>query len=192
MKYPMVLPSVTIIIIFHNEHLSTLLRTCISIIQRTPAQLLTEIILVDDASNLNDLGVPLTKYIENTLPMIKLLRIPMRVGLIQARMAGARAAKSDFLVFLDSHCEVYHNWLPPLLGLCLILANCNFKGCNPSVRRWGRTHSPKLELVIAKPVGIHVLFACGLTFALNQKQNSLLLLSAESKYSILIFRCNAE
>lgn len=123
MKYSSILPSITVIIIFHNEHLSTLARTCISIIQRTPAQLLNEIILVDDASNLSDLGVPLTKHIENSFPMIKLLRIPMRVGLIQARMAGARAAKSDFLVFLDSHCEVYHNWLPPLLGLCLILVN---------------------------------------------------------------------
>lgn len=116
-KYSSELPMVSVIIIFHNEHLSTLLRTCYSVLNRTPDKLLTEIILVDDASTIPDLGNDLTVYIRTSLPMVKLIRLEQRSGLIKARVVGAKAAKSEILVFLDSHCEAYHNWLPPLLGM---------------------------------------------------------------------------
>lgn len=105
------------IIIFHNEHLSTLLRTCYSVWNRTPNKLLTEIILVDDASTITDLGTDLDEYVEGYMPIVKLIRLNERSGLIKARMEGAKVANSEYLAFLDSHCEVYHNWLPPLLGL---------------------------------------------------------------------------
>lgn len=105
------------IVIFHNEHLSTLLRTCYSIWHRTPAKLLTEIILVDDASTIQDLSSDLDKYVEVYMPIVKIIRLNERSGLIKARMEGAKVANNEVLVFLDSHCEVYHNWLPPLLGL---------------------------------------------------------------------------
>lgn len=109
-------PSASVIIVFHNEAWSTLLRTVWSVISRSPKELLQEIILVDDASDREFLRKPLDDYLP-TLPVKTVIhRFPNRVGLIQARLKGARAAQAPALVFLDAHCEVTEGWLTPLLA----------------------------------------------------------------------------
>ncbi|XP_067668197.1 putative polypeptide N-acetylgalactosaminyltransferase 9 [Haliotis asinina] len=104
----------SVIMCFHNEEWSTLLRSVHSVINRSPPHLLQEIILVDDASNLEYLGAALEKYM-STLGIVKILRTAQREGLIRARLLGYKHAMAPVLVFLDSHIECFPGWLEPLL-----------------------------------------------------------------------------
>ncbi|VVD01413.1 unnamed protein product [Leptidea sinapis] len=147
--YDAELPSASVILIFHNEPYSVVIRTIWSVINSarrdqpwynranyvdrvtgktmtlgypgqdpsSPFVYLKEIILVDDNSTLPELKDKLSYYIRTRLPpdLIKILRLPDRVGLTRARLAGARYAKGDVLLFLDAHCEAQHDWLRPLL-----------------------------------------------------------------------------
>ena len=44
------MPKVSVIIPFHDEHFTTLLRSVYSVIDKSPVELLEEVILVDDFS----------------------------------------------------------------------------------------------------------------------------------------------
>lgn len=101
------LPSASVIIIFTNEAWSPLIRTIWSVINRSPAKYLKEIVLIDDFSDRAELKEKLDRYIETKLPpIVRLVRLKERQGLIRARLAGAREATGEVIVFLDSHCEV--------------------------------------------------------------------------------------
>lgn len=93
MKYPKKLPPVSVVIVYHNEAWSTLIRTVWSVITQSPKALLEEIILVDDFSEKDYLGLPLQEYVHNFPIPVILARTISRVGLIQARLLGASKAK---------------------------------------------------------------------------------------------------
>lgn len=124
-KYDDDLPTTSVIIAFHNEAWSVLMRTVWSVINRSPKHLLKEILLVDDASTRSMykyqphfftsntfrflltefLGEELDNYVA-TLPVrTKVLRLAQREGIVAARILGAKTATANVLTFLDAHCE---------------------------------------------------------------------------------------
>ncbi|CAL4081183.1 unnamed protein product, partial [Meganyctiphanes norvegica] len=116
-KYKSKLPTVSVVVPFFEEHWTTLLRTVKSVVNRSPSNVLKEIILVDDGSTIKDfLKEPLDKWLATNAPMTQVVRLKERSGLIQARQEGAMVATGDVIVVLDSHVEVMNDWLPPLLA----------------------------------------------------------------------------
>lgn len=115
-NYPENLPKTSVIIVFHNEGFSPVMRTVHSVINRTPPQLLEEVLLVDDYSFNTDLKAKLDSYVRIWNGTVRVIRNKQREGLINTRSRGAREAHGEVIVFLDAHCEVGTNWLPPLLA----------------------------------------------------------------------------
>nr|CDJ89781.1 Glycosyl transferase and Ricin B lectin domain containing protein [Haemonchus contortus] len=116
LSYPKHLPTASVVIIFTNEFFSSLLRTVHSVVNRTPPHLLKEIILVDDKSNRDELGPPLDEHLKRFGSLVTLIRSTERLGLIRAKIKGAKAATGDVIVFLDAHCEANAGWIEPLLA----------------------------------------------------------------------------
>ncbi|CAG2112277.1 unnamed protein product, partial [Medioppia subpectinata] len=91
-QYPNQLPDASVIIVFHNEAYSTLLRTLHIYLKQH-----------------------LKHYVRELSVPIKIIRLGRRSGLIQARILGSSHAVGRVLIFLDSHCECNEGWLEPLL-----------------------------------------------------------------------------
>uniref|UniRef100_A0A3B3QKV5 Polypeptide N-acetylgalactosaminyltransferase n=1 Tax=Paramormyrops kingsleyae TaxID=1676925 RepID=A0A3B3QKV5_9TELE len=114
--YPDELPRTSVVIVFHNEAWSTLLRTVHSVIDRSPRRLLEELVLVDDASERDFLKRPLEQYVRKLEVPVRVVRMEQRSGLIRARLKGASLSTGQVITFLDAHCECTVGWLEPLLA----------------------------------------------------------------------------
>ncbi|KAH8253828.1 hypothetical protein KR032_007073 [Drosophila birchii] len=113
-QYRTDLPKTDVIICFHNEAWTVLLRTVHSVLDRSPEHLIGKIILVDDYSDMPHLKKQLEDYFK-PYPKVQIIRGQKREGLIRARILGANHSKSPVLTYLDSHCECTEGWLEPLL-----------------------------------------------------------------------------
>lgn len=116
-KYPDDMPSASVIMVFYNEAPSVVLRTVHSVLNKSPTYLIHEILLYDDASDLDEVadGSWFTQHID-TLPKVHLHRsVHGRGGLIKAKTYAARLATGQILVYLDAHCECNDGWLEPLI-----------------------------------------------------------------------------
>ena len=78
------LPSASVVVCYYHEEFWTLLRTIHSVIDRTPKNLLHEIILVNDQSDI-DISANLTEHLKaNDLQnLVKIVTPPERLGLIR-------------------------------------------------------------------------------------------------------------
>ncbi|KAH9369498.1 hypothetical protein HPB48_019711 [Haemaphysalis longicornis] len=115
------LPTASVVIIYCDEIFSVILRTMYSVINRTPRRLLREIILVDDHSQIDEMaGGRMERFVRRHFRpgFVKLIVLPVRGGLIRARLTGAKAASGDVIVFLDAHCEATNGWTVSLLYFC--------------------------------------------------------------------------
>ena len=130
-KYHKNLPSTSVIICFHNEAWTVLLRTIHSVLDRSPKHLIHEIILVDDYSDREYLKAQLEDYIRQFNGIVKVVRAKKREGLIRARLLGFQVATGPTVTYLDSHCEVCHLLLISLLPSSLINTHFLFFSLSP-------------------------------------------------------------
>ncbi|EGT45560.1 hypothetical protein CAEBREN_24622 [Caenorhabditis brenneri] len=118
LQYSPELPAASIVVCYFNESPSVLIRMVNSIFDRTKAEHIHEILLVDDSSEWENATEEAMKY-QKKHPVewekVKFLKTEKNEGLIRAKIFGAKRADGEVLVFLDSHCEVNEEWLPPLL-----------------------------------------------------------------------------
>jgi len=100
--------TMTVVIAAHNEH-KYMKRTLDSIYSSTPADVLKEIIVVDDASD-----PPLANNLKDH-PQVKVIRHEQRRGLIKSKTEGGNMATGDMIMFLDGHVKPDRNWWRPIL-----------------------------------------------------------------------------
>ncbi|XP_067659095.1 polypeptide N-acetylgalactosaminyltransferase 5-like [Haliotis asinina] len=137
------LPETSVVIIFHNEHWSVLLRTIHSVMDNSPRHLIKEIILVDDASTDKTLKEPLEEYVTR-FRKVKIVRVESNVGLTRARMIGFEQSTAPVAVFMDAHCECFPGWLEPLVTRIAqnqsIITTPNLHSVHPKsfqINEWG-------------------------------------------------------
>ncbi|CAD7930290.1 unnamed protein product [Amoebophrya sp. A25] len=122
----MIAETVSVVIIAHGEH-AYINRTVLSVVERTPATLLADIIVVDDSSDppLDIQALEEATTVKKTKAAVdekrsswklQVLRNSFREGLTRAKIQGAAAASGDVLFFLDAHVAMGENWHAPIFA----------------------------------------------------------------------------
>ncbi|KAK4301307.1 hypothetical protein Pmani_026542 [Petrolisthes manimaculis] len=107
-KYPPLMPTTSIVIVFHNEACQ------LSFVQFGPSFSVHQSTTTGNITHY--LGEELEKHVK-TLPVpVKVLRTVERSGLIRARLLGAKEVTGQVITFLDAHVECTEGWLEPLLA----------------------------------------------------------------------------
>lgn len=112
-KFLRTLPHVSVIIRFQNESFDVIQQVIDNLLERTPQELLKEIILVDDCSY----NTAVLKRIEQRRwEIVRVISRENHCGLARAHNAGMMSATGDILIYLSVEVvKLGQNWLPPLL-----------------------------------------------------------------------------
>eukprot|EP00804_Cyclotella_cryptica_P028289 CCRYP_013167-RA/>CCRYP_013167-RA protein AED:0.02 eAED:0.02 QI:340/1/1/1/1/1/3/271/1192 len=110
------LPTVSVIMTTQNEPDDWVSISVESILARTPPHLLVEVIIVDDNGIPGEHGLPDNirrnvdesefVYLQSLSPKVKIVKHSNREGCARSRLAGARVATGEVLMFVDSHVEM--------------------------------------------------------------------------------------
>jgi hypothetical protein len=110
------LPTVSVIMTTQNEPDDWISISVESILARTPPELLVDVIVVDDNGIPGQHGLPENirrnvdesefEYIKSLSPKVSVIQHTNREGCARSRLSGAKAAKGEVLMFVDSHIEM--------------------------------------------------------------------------------------
>lgn len=105
------MPTVSVVIPLYND-CRGIARAVRSALKQSSVE---EIIVVDDCSTDDSLAV--AEKLERDHPLVRVLRMDENSGPGAARNFGAKAAKGDFLAFLDSDDEYLDNYFSDMLAI---------------------------------------------------------------------------
>lgn len=110
------LPTVSVVMTTQNEPDDWVSLSVESLLARTPPELLVDIIVVDDngVPGRHGLSDDIRKnvdeeewtYVKSLSPKVSVIQHTNREGCARSRLTGARAAKGEVLMFVDSHIEM--------------------------------------------------------------------------------------